>query len=110
MEISFHGYDESFCTFLADETVDKEMLVKIVANGTVGKCNVGDDFCGLCVGVRDGFSAIQLRGFIVVKTDRKIPLGYQRLVAGASGTVLVKNTGREYLVVQSTEKEVGFIL
>ena len=44
------------------------------------------------------------------KACAKIDVGYKKLVAEANGSVSEGTAGREYLVVDSTEKTVGFIL
>ena len=107
----FVGYGESVLTFIADSSLEEVgQFVKIVYSGTVGKCEVGDTFCGLCLALRDGFAAVQLEGFAVAKTKSKIPIGYQCLVAGEQGSVIARPHGRDYLVVHSGNGEVGFIL
>ena len=107
----FVDYGESALIFIADSSLTEAgQFVKIVASGTVGRCEVGDTFCGLCLALRDGFAAVQLEGFAVAKTKSKIPIGYQCLVAGEKGCVIPRPHGREYLVVTSKDNEVGFIL
>ena len=49
------------------------------------------------------------RGYVKVKSDKKIAVGYKKLSATAGG-VSVTTTGREYLVLDSTDTSVGFIL
>ena len=107
----FVGYGENVLTFIADSSLmEAGQFVKIVESGTVGKCEVGDRFCGLCLAVRDGFAAVQIEGFAVAKTKSKIPIGYQCLVAGEKEHVISRPHGREYLVVTSGDNEVGFIM
>ena len=111
MKVNFNGYDESVLTFIADNTLTKAgQLVKIVDDGTVGRCEVGDTFCGVCVAIRDGYAAVQLSGYVVVQSKNKVQLGYQNLVAGEDGSVIARPHGRDYLVVHSVNGEVGFIL
>lgn len=107
----FVDYGESALIFIADSSLTEAgQFVKIVASGTVGRCEVGDSFCGLCLAVRDGFAAVQLKGFAVAKTKSKIQIGYQSLVAGEKGCVIPRPHGRKYLVVTSGYNKVGFIL
>ena len=47
---------------------------------------------------------------VKVKSDKKIAVGYKKLSATADGGVSVTTTGREYLVLDSTDTSVGFIL
>lgn len=49
-------------------------------------------------------------GYVKVKSDKKIAVGYKKLSATADGGVSVTTTGREYLVLDSTDTSVGFIL
>ena len=61
MNVNFNGYGENVATFMADSTVTEAGIpVKVVSNGTVAKCESGDSFCGICVGVREGYAAVQL--------------------------------------------------
>ena len=46
----------------------------------------------------------------LAESDKKIAVGYKKLSATAVGGVSVTTTGREYLVLDSTDTSVGFIL
>ena len=103
MNVNFNGYGENAATFIADETLTEAGVpVKMKDNGTVAKCDASENFCGVCVSVRGGYA--------VVKSDKKIAVGYKKLSATAGGGVSVTTTGREYLVLDSTDTSVGFIL
>lgn len=112
MNVNFNGYGENVATFIADSNLTQSGVpVKITADGTVAMCSASDSFCGICVGVRDGYAAVQLSGYVTVTTTAKIAVGYQKLAAGANGIVAVNTTaGREYLVVDSTATQAGIIL
>lgn len=111
MNVNFNGYGENVVTFIADESITEAGVpVKMSENGTVSKCAESDAFCGVCVGVRDGYAAVQLSGYVTMNAGAKIDVGYKKLVAEANGSVSENSTGREYLVVDSTENTVGFIL
>ncbi len=111
MNINFNGYGENVTTFIADSTLTEAGVpVKITGDGTVGKCNGNDVFCGVCVGLRDGYAAVQLDGYVRMPAAAKIAPGYKKLAAGSSGDVAVNSTGRELLVLDSTATEIGFIL
>lgn len=111
MNVNFNGYGESVVTFIADDSITEAGVpVKMSAEGTVAKCDESDAFCGVCVGVRDGYAAVQLSGYVTMDAGAKIGVGYKNLVAEADGSVSEDTTGREYLVVDSTENTVGFIL
>ena len=46
MSISYEGIGEWCATFVCG-AVSEGDIVKVSANGTVGKCTAGDGFCGL---------------------------------------------------------------
>ncbi len=111
MNVNFNGYGENVLTFIADSSITAAGVpVKISSDGTVAKCSADDVFCGVCVGLRDGYAAVQLSGYVRLPAGSKIAVGYKKLAAGANGTVAVNNSGRELLVVDSTATEAGFIL
>ncbi len=111
MNVNFNGYGENVVTFIADSTLtEADVPVKVSADGTVAPCASGDLFCGICVGVRDGYAAVQLSGYATVKTSSKLATGYQTLAAAASGKVATNTSGRQLLVVNSTTTEAGIIL
>ena len=111
MNVNFNGFGENAATFIADKTLTEAgMPVKMKDNGTVAKCDASENFCGVCVSVRGGYAVVQLSGYVTVKSDKKIAVGYKKLSATADGGVSVTTTGREYLVLDSTDTSVGFIL
>ncbi len=110
MNISFMGFGENTVTFQAEDTLTKGVPVKITAEGTAAPCEAGDKICGVAVNVRDGYAAIQLKGYAEFKCADTIDCGYQYIGAGANGTVEQDNSGREMLVVSSSEDTVGIIL
>lgn len=111
MNVNFNGYGENVATFIADSTLtDVGVPVKISADGTVAPCSSGDNFCGICIAVRDGYAAVQLAGYATVNTSSKLALGFTKLTAGANGKVTSGTSGREHLVINSTATEAGIIL
>lgn len=111
MNVNFNGYNENVATFVADGKLKTAGVpVKISADGTVAACSSGDKFCGFCVAVRDGYAAVQLSGYVTVKTGTKLALGYTKLAAGTNGAVAANESGREHLVINSTANEAGIIL
>lgn len=111
MNVNFKGYNENVLTFIADSTVTGAGIpVKISADGTVAKCASGDAFCGVTVGVRNGYAAVQTAGYAEFPAAAKITAGYQKLAANGSNKVAANANGREYLVVDSTADTVGIIL
>lgn len=111
MNVNFNGYGENVLTFIADSSLTEAGVpVKISADGTVAKCSGNDNFCGVCVGLRGGYAAVQLAGYVRMPAPSKIAVGYKKLAAGSNNDVAVNSSGRELLVVDSTANEVGFIL
>lgn len=111
MNVNFNGYGENVVTFIADSSLTETGVpVKIISDGTVAKCDANEVFCGICVGVRNGYAAVQLAGYANVATTEQIAVGYQKLAATADGNVAVNTSGRELLVVNSTATDAGIIL
>lgn len=110
MNVNFNGYGENVATFMADSKVQAGSPVKMSADGTVTASSTTEPFCGVCIAVRDGYASVQLAGYVTMPTKSKIAVGYQKLTASVDNTVAVNTSGREYLVINSTETEVGFIL
>lgn len=111
MNVNFNGYGENVMTFIADSSLTETGVpVKITGDGTVGKCGGNENFCGVCIGLRDGYAAVQLAGYVRTSAPSKIAAGYKKLAAGSLGDVAINSSGRELLVVDSSATEVGFIL
>ncbi len=114
METCFNGIGETAATFAAQEGVTAGMPVKLTANGTVGPCAAGDDFCGVALNARCGYAAVQLRGCAELTFNGTAPgVGWQNLSAAADGKIQLASTGgRQYLVVDSDDaaKTCGVIL
>ena len=119
MAISFEAIAERYVTFLAGNTAAEGKLCKITANGTVGACAGGDDFCGVITQVRNGAASVLMGGFVKLPYTGAAPaLGFTALVAdGASGVRVPAaatetkpaETGRSHLVVNvdTANKTVG---
>ena len=63
MAISFDAIAERYVTFYAGDTAAEGKLCKVTANGTVGACAGGDDFCGVITQVRNGAASVLMGGF-----------------------------------------------
>ena len=86
MSISYEGIGEWCATFVCG-AVSEGDIVKVSANGTVGKCTAGDGFCGVVRAVaHDGKACtVQLGGLASVKYSGTAPaVGYAELVADGS--------------------------
>ena len=114
MEISLNGIGETAVTFAVQDGVAAGMPVKMTANGTVGPCAAGDDFCGVALNARCGYAAVQLTGYAELPFDGTAPgVGWQALSAAGDGKIQAAvSGGRQHLVVDSddTAKTCGVIL
>ncbi len=114
MELSFNGFGENAATFTANPGVSAGIPVKMTGNGTVGACNAGDSFCGVTLGVRNGYAAVQLAGYTRLSYSGTAPaVGWQNIFAAADGKAQSAATGgRQMLVldVDETSKTFGVIL
>ena len=122
MAISFDAIAERYVTFYAGDTAAEGKLCKVTANGTVGACAGGDDFCGVITQVRNGAASVLMGGFMKLPYTGAAPaLGFTALVAdGASGVRVPAaatetkpaETGRSHLVVNvdTANKTVGLFL
>ena len=122
MAISFEAIAERYVTFLAAESAAEGKLCKVTANGTVGACAGGDDFCGVITQVRNGAASVLMGGFVKLPYTGTAPaLGFSALVADGTNGVRVPaaateskpaETGRSHLVVSvdTANKTVGLFL
>ncbi len=110
MNVSFNGFGENVVTFETEGSVSAGMPVMVSESGKVKAAN--GVFCGICVGERNGYAAVQLSGYVKVTFSAAPAIGYTKLV-GKSGKVSTDtSTGREYLVVDidTVAKTAGIIL
>lgn len=112
MNINFSGYNENVVTFKVEEgtTVLMGTPVKMSSDCTVAPCENDDTIVGVAVNVRNGYAAVELSGYIEMPAESKIEVGYVSLVSAGDNKVKESTSGREYLVVTSTDSTVGFIL
>ncbi len=98
MNVSFTGYKEGIVTFEAESDVTAGMPVTVSGNGKVKKAT--NVFCGICKGVRNGYAAVQLDGYVQVPYTSTLTVGYQSLAADSTGKLKVDaSNGRQILVV-----------
>lgn len=110
MNTSIKGYGEGVVTFGADSTVKVGAAVKINGNNSVTACAKGDDFIGVCVGVRGDYAAVQIAGYAELSTTGNTPVGYKGIRALNDETVGVDDDGKKYWVVYSSGNTIGIIL
>ena len=101
-KVSFEEMGAVTVSFLCEEGVSEGQVVKVSADGTVGPCTAGEDFCGVARSPRCGGAAVQVKGFVPVKTTGKLPLGWCSLAAdGTGGVKKAESGGVRALVVQA---------
>lgn len=113
MSVSFEEIGQVAATFQAESGVMVGQVCKITANGKVGACAAGENFCGVAVSKKGGYGAVAVRGFVTLPyTGTTAPtVGYCTLAADSSGGVTVpKSGGREYLVVSVENGTVTVLL
>lgn len=99
MNVCFEEIGHMSATFAASSG-EGGQVCKVSANGTVAPCSDGDVFVGVLEGIRKGFAAVQMHGFVTLPYTGTAPtLGYNNLVANANGGVKVGENGRSCLVV-----------
>lgn len=112
MNVCFNGYNEGIATFEAESGVKVGMPVAMSANGKVKKAADDTVFCGICVGVRDGYAAVQLDGYVKISYSDTLSVGYNKLIASGGKIKADSTKGRDILVidVDSTNSCAGIIL
>lgn len=110
MNIGFNGFCENAVTFEADATVEKGSLVKLIDDNTVAACESGDKVVGVCVNVREGYAAVQIKGYAEIPVEGTVNVGYQSISAASDTCVKADTEGRECLVVSAGTDTVGVIL
>lgn len=99
MRVCFEEIGHMSATFAA-ESGEGGQVCKVSGNGAVAPCADGEAFCGVMEGVRKGFAAVQLHGFVTLPYTGTAPtLGYNNLVANANGGIKVGSAGKSCLVV-----------
>lgn len=110
MKVSLNGFGENIATFETQGTVTAGTPVMVTANGKVAAAD--GDFCGVCTNVRNGYAAVQLRGYVTLPYTTQPTVGYDKLSADSGKITADDTNGREYLVidVDTTAKTAGILL
>lgn len=109
MNIKFSGFNENVLTFEYTGTLNKGDLVKMSASAKVTKATANGEFIGVCLSTRDGYAAVQVKGYTEFKKSGTVNVGYNKLVATADA-VKTADTGVDRLVLYVDDTTVGFIL
>ena len=112
MNVDFKGYDENVATFIVSGNLSEGQFVTIADDYTVEAASSGDEIIGCCVGVRDGYAAVQLSGYVEAKSNGTVNVGLTGLSAYSADTVQASNSAGKHKVIYSDSEnnKVGFIL
>jgi len=110
MNVDFKGYGENIATFIADNTVKVGDFVVMNDNYSVTAADEDDEIYGYCVGVRDGYAAIQLEGYVEAPVSGEVSLGLSSIAAASATTVAPSETASTHKVIFVNDDVVGFIL
>lgn len=110
MNVDFKGYGENVATFLVSGTLEEGQFVKMSSDFTVTAATSGSEVMGYCVGVRDGYAAVQLSGYVEAKSTGTVNRGMTGLSVSAADTVQASDSSVKRLVIKSGDNKVGFIL
>lgn len=108
--VSFNGYGENVVTAIAADGLAKDSVVKITGNYKVGACSDGNSFFGVVLSVRNGYAAVQTKGYFKVKKSGTINLGFQQLAAASSSSVKALSGGIPCQVIAYDSTYVEFII
>lgn len=112
MNVDFKGYDENVATFIASGSLSVGQFVTISDDFTVTAASSGDEILGYCVGVRDGYAAVQLSGYVEAKSSGTVNVGLTGLSAYSADTVQASANASKHKVIYSDSENhiVGIIL
>ena len=111
MNVKFNGFGENVLTFEADSALTQAgVAVALDEEGKVYPAASGDKICGVAVNVRDGYAAVQLKGYTELAAAEKIPCGYQCVGVDGQGKLVADGSGTQVLVLMSQGDKAGFIL
>ncbi len=110
MNVDFKGYGENVATFLVSGSLSAGQFVTISADCTVSAASSGDEVVGYCVGVRGGYAAVQLSGYVEAKSTGTVNRGMTGLSISSADTVQASNSAGKHLVISSGSNKVGIIL
>lgn len=117
MKVSFEGIGAEAVTFEAQETGAAKVMageaVALCANGKVCACTAAGEIpVGVALSVREGYAAVQTRGYVKLPCAAGMEPGFGRFSMDASGQLQKDDNGREAVVtdVDETEGMCGVLL
>lgn len=111
MNVSFNGIGELTATFQVSGQVEAGKPVKVSANGTVAPCGTAGDIpVGVALSVRNGYAAVQLKGYVRLPAATGLTAGWKTISLTKDGAVQTGETGRDLLVVDVNDGMCGLML
>lgn len=112
MKTCYTGFEENVITVEAAKTLTSVGVpVKIDSDGKAAPVAAGDVICGVCVGLRNGYASVMVKGYVTLPVSGSVTPGWQTLAAASATAVkTVTSNGRGHLVLESSSTEIGFIL
>lgn len=111
MNVSFNGIGELTATFQAGGQVEAGSPVKITGSGIVAPCGTaGDVPAGVALSVREGYAAVQLKGYVRLPAAAGLEPGWKKISLTKDGAVQAGETGRDVLVIDVAEGMCGLML
>ena len=105
MKMSFEDIGAVVATCQAGEGVQGGDVVIMTDKAAVGPCADGGKFCGVALQPRCGMAGVQFKGFMKVKSEGALTVGWAKLVGDGKGGVRAAADGVEALVVSAGENE-----
>ena len=104
-KFSFEEMGAVTVSFAADTGVKGGQVVKLTGSGRVGPCSAGDAFCGVALEPRAGMAAVQVKGFVPVKTADTLTVGWAALAGDGDGGVKKAETGGVTVLVADVKDD-----
>jgi len=104
-KLGFEGIGEVVVTVAMSEEMERGTPVCMEGNGAARPCQTDEMFCGVALGRRGEFGAVQVKGFVTVPYSGDLAVGWVSLAADGDGGVCRNENGLKVLVVHVDEDE-----
>ena len=100
MSVAFYGTSEVVLSFEAGAVTEGYPVV-LRKNDQVSDAGEGEAPVGLCLHVREGLAAVQMKGYVELPFSGPAPnLGWAKLVADGMGGVKADAGGHSFVVIR----------
>lgn len=104
-KLGYEGIGEVVVTMGVSGDVERGTPVCMQENGVVRPCGEGEAFCGIALGSRGEYGAVQVKGFVSVEYSGDLAVGWADLAADGDGGVCQAEGGLKTLVIQADKDE-----